>query len=314
MREGGSEADADWSVGHPILFPNILRVNWTFQIRVPMDDTHTWHVMYQAYPQPPGEERTSQQTMPVYEIPIKDERGQFITDFVFGQDMMAWVTQGPIAHRDLEKLGESDEGIILYRRLLREHIAIAEQGRDPMNVFRDPARPIDLHIPVEHGLIETARARRLSSGQAPYSRLVTRLRRSGPMHRPRQTNRAAGRAAERATMAITTARTTHVVTKIIDGDGHIYERDEDLMPYLQASTPRKRSAPTTCSRPWTAGACLPPRGHRYDAAGWSSSWTTRALASRFSTLPSAWPSRTPGTPPGRQTSHGPIMTMSTTIS
>lgn len=33
-------------------------------------------------------------------------------------------------------------------------------------------------------------------------------------------------------MATTTARTTPVVTKIIDGDGHIYERDEDLIPYL----------------------------------------------------------------------------------
>ena len=35
VREGGSEDEAAWSVGHPILFPNILRVNWTFQIRVP---------------------------------------------------------------------------------------------------------------------------------------------------------------------------------------------------------------------------------------------------------------------------------------
>jgi 5,5'-dehydrodivanillate O-demethylase len=172
VREGGSETEAAWSIGHPILFPNILRVNWTFQIRVPMDDTHTWHVMYQAYPPPPGEERTPQQTVPVYEIPIVDERGKFITDFVLGQDMMAWVTQGPIAHRDLEKLGESDAGIILYRRLLREHIAIVEQGGDPMNVFRDPQTHQIVHIPVEHSLIETAKAGSLSSGQAPYSALL----------------------------------------------------------------------------------------------------------------------------------------------
>ena len=175
VRVGGSESDPEWSVGHPILFPNILRVNWTFQIRVPMDDTHTWHVMYQAYPQPPGAEGTPQDHVPVYEIPIKDERGRFITDFVLGQDMMAWVTQGPIAHRDLEKLGESDQGIIMYRRLLREQMDIAEQGGDPMNVFRDPNSHEIIHIPVEHDLIETARARRLSSGQAPYSALLDEI-------------------------------------------------------------------------------------------------------------------------------------------
>jgi hypothetical protein len=33
-------------------------------------------------------------------------------------------------------------------------------------------------------------------------------------------------------MATTTTRATPVVTKIIDGDGHIYERDEDILPYL----------------------------------------------------------------------------------
>ena len=40
-------------------------------------------------------------------------------------------------------------------------------------------------------------------------------------------------------MATTTARVTHVVTKIIDGDGHIYERDEDMRPYLQGKYPEE---------------------------------------------------------------------------
>jgi LigXa C-terminal domain like len=85
--------------------------------------------------------------------------------------MAAWVTQGPIAKRELERLGESDKGIILYRRLLQEQLAIVEQGGDPMNVFRDPQQNTSLQIPVEWDLVETARAGRLSSGQAPYSRL-----------------------------------------------------------------------------------------------------------------------------------------------
>jgi 5,5'-dehydrodivanillate O-demethylase len=131
--------------------------------------------MYQVYPQPPGAEGEKQEHIPVYEIPLMDEHGQHITDFVLGQDMMAWVTQGPVAERPLERLGESDKGIILYRRLLREQIAIAEEGKDPMNVFRDPAKNTILHIPTEHSLVETTQARRLSTGQAPYSQLMDQV-------------------------------------------------------------------------------------------------------------------------------------------
>ena len=50
---------------------------------------------------------------------------------------MAWVTQGPIADRTKEALGVSDEGIILFRKLLDEQIAVVEDGAQPMNVFLD---------------------------------------------------------------------------------------------------------------------------------------------------------------------------------
>ena len=175
VREGGSEDDFDWRVGHPVLFPNILRVGWTFQIRVPMDDTHTSHFMYGVYPAPPGETNYKQDKVPVYDIPIKDENGRFITDFVLGQDLMAWVTQGPVAERNKEKLGESDKGIIMYRRMLREQMAIVEDGGDPINVFRDPQRNQYLEIPVETDLIDVARNGRLGSGQAPYSALIDEI-------------------------------------------------------------------------------------------------------------------------------------------
>src|SRR2546422_668262 len=169
-RNAGKDAGGG-RIGHPILFPNILRVGWTFQFRVPTDDTHTYHVMYQVLPVPPGAEPT-QERVPVYQIPITDERGEHITNFVLGQDMMAWVTQGPVAERDLEKLGDSDQGVILFRRLLREQLAIVEAGGDPMNVFRDAATNKCIDIPVEYSLIEAARARRLATGQAPWSALL----------------------------------------------------------------------------------------------------------------------------------------------
>ena len=60
--EGGSEENDDWKVGHPIVFPHILSVGagdervdsryYAFQIRVPMDDTHTMHLWYTAYVPP----------------------------------------------------------------------------------------------------------------------------------------------------------------------------------------------------------------------------------------------------------------------
>ena len=170
--EGYDETHPMWSIGHPIVFPTMLRVGTNFQIRVPMDDTHTWHLMYGAYPPPPGVENYHQEEVPFYEIPLKDETGRFVTDFVLGQDLMAWVTQGAIADRQEEKLGESDKGIILFRRMLREQMALVEDGGEPMNTFRDPDKNKLINLFQERSMEEAARNGGLSSGQAPYSPLI----------------------------------------------------------------------------------------------------------------------------------------------
>jgi len=62
---------------------------------------------------------------------------------------MAWVTQGDIAKRHREKLGKSDEAIIMFRQLLEEQIKLVEQGQDPMCVIRDPARNAGIELPLE---------------------------------------------------------------------------------------------------------------------------------------------------------------------
>jgi 5,5'-dehydrodivanillate O-demethylase len=72
-----------------------------------------------------------------------------LLDFVDGQDIMAWVTQGPIADRTRETLGSADRGIALYRRLLLEQIDEVRAGRDPLGVCRDPARNQVIEIPQE---------------------------------------------------------------------------------------------------------------------------------------------------------------------
>ena len=137
--EGTTESDPEWTVGHPIIFPNWLGGTTGFQMRVPIDDTHTWHILYNVYVPPEGVELEPQEEIPGYDVPYADEEGRAAVNFVIGQDTMAWWTQGPIARRELEKLGQSDIGIIMYRKLLEEQMRVVEDGVDPMNTFRDPS-------------------------------------------------------------------------------------------------------------------------------------------------------------------------------
>jgi 5,5'-dehydrodivanillate O-demethylase len=136
------ETSDDWTTGHPVLFPYILAVGDhsfpSFQIRVPVDDTHTLHYWYRTTPREPGQpvrERT-----PIWDEPYVHPNGRLVVETIPGQDMMAWVTQGDISDRTTERLGTSDKGVILYRNLLMEQIEKVERGEDPMGVIRDPAK------------------------------------------------------------------------------------------------------------------------------------------------------------------------------
>ncbi|HXP93718.1 MAG TPA: Rieske 2Fe-2S domain-containing protein [Candidatus Binatia bacterium] len=160
LLEGEDEAtSSDWLVGHPVLFPYTLSVGqsggpWkmhAFQIRVPMDDTHTMHMWYNAYIPPEGADvpRKLLDEVPVYDAPFVDENGEYLLDIVDAQDIMAWVTQGPIADRTLEALGTADRGVILFRNILWRELKNIEEGRDPMGVVRDPAKNRIIEIPME---------------------------------------------------------------------------------------------------------------------------------------------------------------------
>lgn len=149
--EGGSRDDDDWQIGHPLVFPNMVRVGahrqHRLQIRVPVDDTHTQHFWYCCWV--PSAGPVSQDAVPVYDVPFQDERGELIVDFVDGGDIMAWVTQGPIADRTGELLVETDRGIALYRRMLLEQLAVVAAGGDPLGVVRDPAANERIELPQE---------------------------------------------------------------------------------------------------------------------------------------------------------------------
>ena len=156
---GQSEDSDDWKTGHPILFPQILAVGnggdslryYSFQMRIPVDDTHTMHYWYNAYVPPKGAVVPPHLLAKVhtYDVPYKNEKGEFIVDNVDGQDMMAWVSQGAIADRTLENLGASDKGVAMYRRVLKRELKKIELGQDPMGVLRDPARDQRIDLPNE---------------------------------------------------------------------------------------------------------------------------------------------------------------------
>lgn len=141
LREGQSEDAVDWRVGHPVIFPNILKVGgkaWhTFQIRVPVDDTHTLHFWYSWYELPTEYSdlvEESQRLDGFYPVKILEPDGSFSMDTIDSQDVMAWVTQGNRAERSGEHLSSSDQGVALYRNLLRSQLDIVESGGRPMNV------------------------------------------------------------------------------------------------------------------------------------------------------------------------------------
>jgi 5,5'-dehydrodivanillate O-demethylase len=159
LLEGQPETASDWKDGHPVVFPTTLAVGsggglWTqyvFQLRVPMDDEHTLHLWYHAYIPPDGAVVPQRllDEIAYYDVPVKDQSGEYMLNSIHAQDIMAWETQGPIADRSREALGWSDSGVTLYRKMLRREMKKVEAGEDPMNVIRDPTENGFIALPLE---------------------------------------------------------------------------------------------------------------------------------------------------------------------
>jgi 5,5'-dehydrodivanillate O-demethylase len=185
LREGQTEEDEDWKVGHPVYFPNILKVGGyglsSFQIRVPMDDTHTLHFWYCWYDVPVEFASLVDQVRRLpdtYEVTLRDADGTFLMNTIDSQDAMVWVSQGPLTTRDDEHLSSSDQGIALYRNLLRRQLDANEAGGAVMNV-RDAA--------TAHELIELPQEKKeLGIGGGGANPVATFLRTQG-LYSPRLT-------------------------------------------------------------------------------------------------------------------------------
>lgn len=109
-----------------------------FNLRVPVDDHHTMIFFLQAEIAERGPYRVETRGH------IKSERMVYeqVDDGWWRipsheQDRIAQESQGLIADRSREYLGTSDQGIVMFRRLLSESIKAVEEGRDPFGVIRE---------------------------------------------------------------------------------------------------------------------------------------------------------------------------------
>lgn len=148
LLEGEKESDDHWRMGHPILFPNVLRVgmyDWHgLHYRVPIDDVTTLHIMCDLELPRPNCLAEKQSVVPATHWPLYDEKGQLIQTFsgphepyhVVVQDQVAWIAQGAISDRTNEKLAATDIGIVWYRKLLKQQMDIVARGGEPMNFHR----------------------------------------------------------------------------------------------------------------------------------------------------------------------------------
>jgi len=145
-----NEEDGSWRTGAPSFFPTTSLLgspggkSGSIIFVAPIDDTHTWFLLHMASR---VSQLAAQESSPFFDVPGVDEAGKFITDTANGQDHMAVVSQGNLTRRDLEHLGTSDQGIILYRELLVEQMEQVERGEEPMNVYRDPAKNHIIDLP-----------------------------------------------------------------------------------------------------------------------------------------------------------------------
>jgi len=147
LTDRAGENHTEWKHGHLLLFPDKVRlgnygpsasVSHSMQIRVPIDDEHTWHLNYNVVEAPPGVTLPPQDVVPMVHTPAFASDGSPDLSYTLGQDMVGWYSQGAVVDRSEERLGESDRGVILFRTMLKEQMDIVESGSEPtINVFRD---------------------------------------------------------------------------------------------------------------------------------------------------------------------------------
>jgi 5,5'-dehydrodivanillate O-demethylase len=141
--EGEPEDADDWTTGHPVVFPYTLvqgpGTTFSYQMRVPMDDTHTMHTVLLGRPR--KDDESPQEAIPTRRLQVMyDAFGRADAPQILMQDEMAWIGQGPVSDRTLEHPATSDKGVMLFHNVLLENIEKVERGEEPLGIVRDPAK------------------------------------------------------------------------------------------------------------------------------------------------------------------------------
>ena len=109
--------------------------------RVPLDDSHTDIYVVHFHPSEDGQPVEQPDEPPLEVLPPQTHPGgEYTMNTFYSQDKMAWETQGAIFDRGEERVGMSDRGIILYRKMLSDQIELLQRGGEPMNMVRDPKK------------------------------------------------------------------------------------------------------------------------------------------------------------------------------
>ncbi len=100
--------------------------------RTPVDELHTLLFHVTLVPPVGG-------AMPVLPDGMQWNLSDLI-ETLFLQDYRAVVSQGRPVNRTVERLGTSDRGVLMLRKMIKDGIAAVRAGRDPDGVNRDPQR------------------------------------------------------------------------------------------------------------------------------------------------------------------------------
>jgi 5,5'-dehydrodivanillate O-demethylase len=146
-REGADESAPLWSIGRAILWPNGWFLGHHFEWKVPIDDENTLFVNWVALHVPTEREPYTQKRIPTWYAPTVDIQGEWIMSHVNNQDIVAWVCQGRIADRTVERLGASDIGVTLLRNMFLQDLEAIGQGRDPRCLLRDASKNERIELP-----------------------------------------------------------------------------------------------------------------------------------------------------------------------
>lgn len=145
LLEGETTESVNWQVMRLCLLPNIFLPRTHFEYRVPVDRFSTRSVVWHFTPVPVEAEPYEQKSVPSWTSPVYNPDGSYIKSHVLNQDFVAWIGQGDIADRTLERIGRSDRGVVLLRRALKEGMRAVAEGSDPAGVWgrREPLKVSD---------------------------------------------------------------------------------------------------------------------------------------------------------------------------